>query len=527
MPIRFNELRWTTTATTAEPERQPELALPEPDPPAEIPGPIILAHARNSFHSAGSALTNDIFESEDAVRLYAQRIYNARLKDRAALHRWLKTHDLMLRPATWQEREHSRFVSGAYHYPVWDSEGWWQRFRHYGAPGHYAHISMEDPNMVAFTESPEKGERDIQTRMKPGRYLKKFLGPDSAYVKTQGYEGLTDKQVAYYAEWQQRGARPELDVIKTAKLKFATTEDDIERVYRKGPRSCMDGHHGDGGRWPDGEHPCRIYAAGDLAVAYLETTDGKIAARQLVWPAKKVMGRAYPSESNYDSDGWASQSEALSVAEALADRLKKDGYTSFYEDQRLFDGARLIKREWPSGEYVMPYLDGTGVCMKDDHFVIAYQGYDYSGNNTDGTLTGDSTGNADDSDCERCGDGIDDGDECHVFTETSSGGFGIGSANWCQECYDNHAFYCDATDASFDINNVEYVVMSNGNTWNGQYFANMGFTCEYDGESYPNREQSDRFPGYHKQYDDDPEAHPELSEDQPDAEIDAPVEIAF
>ena len=44
---------------------------------------------------------------------------------------------------------------------------------------HLAHVSEIDPTQVAFTPDENKLLRNVQTRMKPGRYLMKFYGPES------------------------------------------------------------------------------------------------------------------------------------------------------------------------------------------------------------------------------------------------------------------------------------------------------------------------------------------------------------
>ncbi len=44
---------------------------------------------------------------------------------------------------------------------------------HGRAQYHYAHVSMADKTKLAYTENSEKGQRDIQTQIKPGAYLTK------------------------------------------------------------------------------------------------------------------------------------------------------------------------------------------------------------------------------------------------------------------------------------------------------------------------------------------------------------------
>lgn len=66
--------------------------------------------------------------------------------------------------------------------------------------------------------------------------------------------------------------------FKPRKLHFATTEKDIERVYREGPNSCM-------GNKEFYVHPCRVYESPDLAIAYItedNSPNGRITGRTVV-----------------------------------------------------------------------------------------------------------------------------------------------------------------------------------------------------------------------------------------------------
>ena len=67
---------------------------------------------------------------------------------------------------------------------------------------------------------------------------------------------------------------------------------EIERVYLEGPTSCMSYEAGDEDI-RESIHPVRVYGAGDLAVAYMRNARGKINARTICRPEKKVYGRLY------------------------------------------------------------------------------------------------------------------------------------------------------------------------------------------------------------------------------------------
>src|ERR1035437_3949638 len=75
----------------------------------------------------------------------------------------------------WHQREQNKFDDLVYLYPPWCETSWWvhnmniHRF-------HFAHISRSEPGKLAYTESDTKGMDNIQTQIKPGRYLEKYFG---------------------------------------------------------------------------------------------------------------------------------------------------------------------------------------------------------------------------------------------------------------------------------------------------------------------------------------------------------------
>lgn len=234
-------------------------------------------------------------------------------------------HRVQVRPiakdvdGAWRKREETRMTDGTYP-PMpeaWDL-----------APiaDHFLHLSKDDPKKVAFTESPEKGVLDRQTKMLPGRYLERFYGHLSD-MERKRYIAMVDK--------------PE-------EVLFATTADEIEWVYTHGPESCMSKTKN---RYNGNIHPTRAYGGGDITVAYLKNTDGRVSARAVCWQEKKIYGRCYGDESR--------------LRQALDAQDFKDVYIRGGGGEH-FDGARIAK-VWSEDikGYVGPYLDMPGYLIDE------------------------------------------------------------------------------------------------------------------------------------------------------------------
>lgn len=187
----------------------------------------------------------------------------------------------------------------------------------------YVWRDPDNPEVVSFFDG-----RRI-TQMKPGRFLKRF------------YPRLNNVQVEYYARWWVDKQRPPREI--TGAVKFASTPDEIQDVYSRGPESCM-----------LNRKAVRAYGAGDFAVAVFEMTSGEIGARVLVNTKTKVFGRIYPEDGEIDHQ--------------IEEKLREQGYVSLEENAEGFEGARFLKEiitETEDGDdipdsyvgYMMPYLD--------------------------------------------------------------------------------------------------------------------------------------------------------------------------
>lgn len=261
-------------------------------------------------------------------------------------------------------------------------------------PGlHFAHVSVEDKSMVAFTASEEHGVADRQTRMKPGKYLKKYYG-----------DVLSDDEIAKLAaEFGAHFAPPELS--------FATDADEIERVYRDGPRSCMAYHPGD---YASPCHPVRVYAGPDLALAYIERGAGNITARALVWPDKKRYGRVYGDEQR------------------IVPLLRAAGYS-----YGSLSGARIQRIPVYNGGFVMPYIDGIDYATDEgDYIRIGGFGSIYC-QNTNGLS----------DERNYC-------PHCEEYYNPHEGSYWIADVEqeWCPSCRERDAFYCEGIGEYFSDN---------------------------------------------------------------------------
>lgn len=357
----------------------------------------------------------------------------------------------------WKAREQGRFDDGTYTHLPWVYEDW---FTAPGAPlDHFAHVSTQDGGQIAYTPDGVKGTSDRQIRVSPGRYLAQFYG-----------NTLSPADIARLSAEFRRDHGGEVE------LEFATTADEIEEVYNQGPRSCMsfpeDGYAGD-------EHPARVYAAGDLAVAYIRRDD-RITARALVWPNKLLRSTIYGDEAVLD--------DLLSGAGYKKDNL---------------NGARLLKIECKN-EFIMPYIDGC-LVVEDcgDHFLIG--GGCVPCNFTSG-LSGPAMR------CYSCREALDEDDYslddddnkycyscfdeqfplCEHHEETCEREsmervvvslHPRSSQSWGRRAVDMDAFLCPINDAYYHVDLG--VQMVDGVLWSEDAYEDRGALCEGSGEYYP------------------------------------------
>lgn len=318
----------------------------------------------------------------------------------------------------WRQREQARFDAGTYQPLPWARAEWYRDS--IGAKEHYAHVSTERDGMVAFTESPEKGAADRQTRMRPGTYLQRFysdkLSPDEIQALARDYAGRFEDNV----------------------LLLATSADDIERVYTTGPRSCMSARASD---YSSPFHPTRVYAAGDLAVAYV-MRGGHIVGRALCWPKEKKHSRIYGDEDR------------------LAPLLDAAGY----RHERLY-GAKLL-RETHGNSLVCPYIDEVyRVTDYGDYLTI---GGDLAADSTHGLINYKNN-----KYCPSCEERCDE-DSMYFMEDTQR--------SLCEVCADN-TYTCARSGNRYERSR-NVVHMADGEYWSHAEFESHGFTCDATGENH-------------------------------------------
>jgi hypothetical protein len=252
---------------------------------------------------------------------------------------------------------------------------------------HFIHESSNG-QLVAFTQNPDKGQRDIQNTMKLGRYLRNMLGIEDA---------KTIKAISEAYAMVNKG-----DPKDT--VHFSSDPSMIGAIYASGdPSSCM-GKAANNFKC-DPVHPCEAYHPDDWAIAYVTNTgqpDGRCMARCMVTPADMKWYSIY-----YNTD---------SAFDTLSGHLTRIGYR---QQSDLTKGKRLLRLPF-RGTFITPYIDGDEANLYDDGEVL------WIGDATKGKQVGHSqsaydTGGLAEHDnhiqCYECGEWFESGDI--TFTQTA------------------------------------------------------------------------------------------------------------
>lgn len=249
----------------------------------------------------------------------------------------------------WRKREQNRFVIGAYRSLPWVGDAWWNSNQaHVVWKDQFPHASLEKPGWIAFTKSEEDGAKDKQTLLRPGAYLNRYF----------------TKVLDDYGKSERFLVETFMKMYGPIDIKFATTEKEVERLYDL-LTTCLHGK-----RWPQGIHPATLYIAGDLQVAYIGDLDkGKVSARAVVWPEKKLHSRIYGDVARMTQ---GLQRLGYTWGAPIGAKIKR---IQLYPTN--FDGG-----EAPMGCFAAPYIDkqnkqgGGHLSVKDkgDHLIICAEG---------------------------------------------------------------------------------------------------------------------------------------------------------
>ncbi len=309
----------------------------------------------------------------------------------------LDAHRYKLYPFTggfWGLREYSKIDNLEYHSCVWSKEAWFRE--RIFVQSVFPHVLLSDPEVVYYTPSAKKGEKDIQEPIKAGKFLQKYYG-----------DILDQTKIKYWSDLHRE------TYAEAGELTWYKTPEELAYVYSLDSTfySCMQGKE-----WPFKGHPVSVYGAGDIHCAAI-VKNGRVFARALVWPAKNKVGRIY--------------GDVALLRKALKDYgIKTESNQAHYDD---FEGARLISR-FGAGGVVLPYIDGKVCGVKPS----------YSGLTITTLSDPDAEWCAHDSEgfvyrgtrCSHCDSLIDDQAE---FVDPE------GDKVVCEECVLAVAFWCTVT----------------------------------------------------------------------------------
>ena len=272
------------------------------------------------------------------------------------------------------------------------------------------------------------------TKMRYGKLLKK-LGMDESCIPLEAAKASTIYKL-----------------YKGAEIKYARVQEEILDVYRNGPRSCM-----------MNDESVACYASPDLAVAYVEV-DGRVVARAVVAPDKKIRARIYGDET------------------LLGTLLEIEGY-----DKGNLEGCRLLRIEDDEGNLLCPYLDcGTRAYPDDDYILITCCG-EYGTQNEPGILRLEV--------CDGCEEPCPDDERCYCEHREMS---------LCDSCYDegmvcvNGQYYHEDSGEVKQTGDGDWIMESEAvySEHHGEYFHQDDVTySEQDGDDFKNSEIIDAWVG--------------------------------
>lgn len=218
----------------------------------------------------------------------------------------------------WAVREHARLQYGIYE--ITDALKKVRLFTY----NLHAHVSLEDPKMIAYTPDKQSGEADRQIRIAPGRFFSKFLP-----IMTENFiRELTEEHIAELSD----------------EVEFVEGEQIVDEYinFPSGVGACMTKES-----FTKANHPAWVYATEKVKLALVRDSGGKVISRSLVYE---------PSE---DDKRYIRASYGSPVLEK---RLKRKGYKA-----GTFVGAKLNLKicEEPSDgsgkvKFLLPYIDGNG-----------------------------------------------------------------------------------------------------------------------------------------------------------------------
>ena len=271
----------------------------------------------------------------------------------------------------------------------------------------WPHVSEGDRARIAYTQSIDKGKRDLQTVTSVGKYLRRH------------FPAISDHDI--------RDLVSRYGSADTYKF-VSTTAEMIYHLHR-GPGSCMVWGENRAVRCHDGvdRHPYEAYnpkygwhmavrICGDDTVGRalcMTKPDGhKYFVRTYARPANGTNGY---SQADNGMENW----------------LSDQGYSK----HSSWDDGEKLAYHGAGDHFLAPYLDGGDKCVsvhsdEEEHWVMVDTDGDYICDQTGGVPTYEDE---DCFDCEDCGDSTSDDD-----------GYWVGyndDTHVCESCYENEYVY--------------------------------------------------------------------------------------
>lgn len=284
-----------------------------------------------------------------------------------------------------------------------------------------------DQAFVAFAENEDKRKRDVFTRMRYGKFLTKFHPEiDNEEVKR------------LVAEFEYKyGTCPE--------LRISERPEDFVHAIKDGPSdSCQADRFYSGNRFnfAGHEHPAVCYASGDIAVAWIEDSDGVVKARALINKEKKYHSRPYGDTGRIDQQladlGYEKRRGALIGCRLeVIENQNGDGWLMPYVDAGIASGGRSLYAE-RDGDY--------WVLNDDDDGISTACGYENKG------ITTTDEGEEQEPEygyCGHCGEALHNSDD-YVHSEYHD-------SSYCTDCADRRWKYAIVDASSRGRYNYDYV----------------------------------------------------------------------
>ena len=357
-----------------------------------------------------SSLINTIVASEHKTvfdNLHEMQCRNIRFTNQLQFDNYRGTYTMLNTPA-YKLREKFRFWDGIYdelpsHLAYLLDEYQMDKVREV-----FAHRSIKDKSKVAFTKTPELGDKDVQTVMRPGRFLK-LLFPD-----------ISNEICKRFAA--------SMTVAEDYKIDTSDNEHDFADIYMNYEiESCMsDGEEKFTSCYVGGKffHPSRVYALENNGVEICWITDsvtGEIVGRCLLVD-KNEYTKIYPTDDQHRQN----------ICHKV---LEDNGYS--YNSYAL-SGKKLRKVVADNGGIICPYIDphNVGVAIFESHLEVGgLERADHERGMLEGHL-GDNCFCS----CDECGEDI--AEEYEVFYTTN--GLSV-----CSHCIE--AEYTLAFDAALGV----------------------------------------------------------------------------